>query len=168
MVNIRSQLILQDAELHYLRHHSCPGEGSDEISPNAMGRAMISEIIEVLQPLEEGLLLLGTTRHVSVITITLSRKELDTYQLPIPADQVKPLVLPPNPKIRLVDPLRNKSFPVERFQPRRLLKKAASSSITSLSIDPSKLKGAAMKEPQTSVEDSLRKRPPSNSNPSHN
>ncbi|KAI8004476.1 hypothetical protein LOK49_LG08G01316 [Camellia lanceoleosa] len=37
---------------------------------------------------------LETTRHVSVITITLSKKELDTssagYQTPIPVDQVKP------------------------------------------------------------------------------
>ncbi|CAH1437994.1 unnamed protein product [Lactuca virosa] len=59
------------------------------------------------------------------------------------------------------------TFLTERFQPRRLLKTAASS-LTSLSTDPSKLKGAAMNEPQTSVEDSLRKRPPSASNPSHN
>ncbi|KAJ0557762.1 hypothetical protein HanRHA438_Chr00c02g0843511 [Helianthus annuus] len=52
-----------------------------------------------------------------------------------------------------------------RFQPRRLM---AGSSLTSLSIDPSKLKGAAMNDTQASVEDSLRKRPPSKSNPSHN
>ncbi|RYR18961.1 hypothetical protein Ahy_B03g063587 [Arachis hypogaea] len=39
--------------------------------------------------------LLQTTRHVSMITVTLSRKELDTsstgYQPLLPADQVKPL-----------------------------------------------------------------------------
>ncbi|XP_020974984.1 uncharacterized protein LOC107633594 isoform X1 [Arachis ipaensis] len=38
---------------------------------------------------------LETTRHVSMITVTLSRKELDTsstgYQPLLPADQVKPL-----------------------------------------------------------------------------
>ncbi|XP_024977016.1 glycine-rich cell wall structural protein 2-like [Cynara cardunculus var. scolymus] len=95
-------------------------KGSEEISLKAMGRAinktvMITELIkrrvvnlhqitsigstditDMWEPLEEGLLPLETTRHVSVITITLSKKELDTtsvgYQLPIPADQVKPLV----------------------------------------------------------------------------
>ncbi|KAJ7945302.1 Ribonuclease P protein subunit p25 [Quillaja saponaria] len=47
------------------------------------------------EPLEERLLPLETTRHVSMIIITLSKKELDTsstgYQPPLPADQVKPL-----------------------------------------------------------------------------
>ncbi|XP_072981672.1 uncharacterized protein [Typha angustifolia] len=94
-------------------------KGSDEIIIKAMGRAisktvMIAELIkrrivglhqnisiestditDVWEPLEEGLLPLETTRHVSMITITLSKKELDTsspgYQPPIPADQVKPL-----------------------------------------------------------------------------
>ncbi|KAJ6939001.1 glycine-rich cell wall structural protein 2-like isoform X3 [Populus alba x Populus x berolinensis] len=94
-------------------------KGSDEISLKAMGRAinktvMIAELIkrriaglhqntsigsnditDMWEPLEEGLLPLETTRHVSVITVTLSKKELDTsstgYQSPIPADQVKPL-----------------------------------------------------------------------------
>ncbi|KAM7507912.1 hypothetical protein LguiA_018365 [Lonicera macranthoides] len=94
-------------------------KGSDEIALKAMGRAinktvMIAELIkrriaglhqntsvgstditDMWEPLEEGLLPLETTRHVSVITITLSKKELDTssagYQPPIPADQVKPL-----------------------------------------------------------------------------
>ncbi|XP_061970647.1 uncharacterized protein LOC133693442 isoform X1 [Populus nigra] len=94
-------------------------KGSDGISLKAMGRAinktvMIAELIkrriaglhqntsigsnditDTWEPLEEGLLPLETTRHVSVITITLSKKELDTsstgYQSPIPADQVKPL-----------------------------------------------------------------------------
>eukprot|EP00258_Populus_trichocarpa_P034018 XP_024450037.1 ribonuclease P protein subunit p25-like protein isoform X2 [Populus trichocarpa] len=94
-------------------------KGSDEISLKAMGRAinktvMIAELIkrriaglhqntsigstditDTWEPLEEGLLPLETTRHVSVITVTLSKKELDTsstgYQSPIPADQVKPL-----------------------------------------------------------------------------
>ncbi|KAJ8762091.1 hypothetical protein K2173_007076 [Erythroxylum novogranatense] len=95
-------------------------KGSKEISLKAMGRAinktvMIAELIkrriaglhqnttigstditDMWEPLEEGLLPLETTRHVSVITITLSMKELDTsstgYQPPIPADQVKPLI----------------------------------------------------------------------------
>ncbi|URE27278.1 Rpp20 subunit of nuclear RNase MRP and P [Musa troglodytarum] len=52
------------------------------------------DITDTWEPLEEGLLPLETTRHVSMITITLSRKELDTsavgYQSPLPADQVKP------------------------------------------------------------------------------
>ncbi|GKB88081.1 DNA/RNA-binding protein Alba-like protein [Tanacetum coccineum] len=43
----------------------------------------------------EGLLSRETTRHVSMITITLSKNELNTtsigYQPPLPADQVKPL-----------------------------------------------------------------------------
>ncbi|KAK1391908.1 Alba domain-containing protein [Heracleum sosnowskyi] len=94
-------------------------KGSDEIALKAMGRAisktvMIAELIkrriaglhqntaigstditDMWEPLEEGLLPLETTRHVSVITVTLSKKELDTsspgYQQPIPVDQVKPL-----------------------------------------------------------------------------
>ncbi|KAL4567958.1 hypothetical protein LXL04_023555 [Taraxacum kok-saghyz] len=77
-------------------------KGSDEISLKAMRRAinktvMIAELIkrriaglhqitslgsaditDMWEQLEEGLLPLETTRHVSVITITLSRKELDT------------------------------------------------------------------------------------------
>ncbi|XP_010930953.2 uncharacterized protein [Elaeis guineensis] len=93
-------------------------KGSNEIIIKAMGRAinktvMIVELIkrriaglhqntkiesiditDTWEPLEEGLLPLETTRHVSMITITLSKKELDTsspgYQPPIPADQVKP------------------------------------------------------------------------------
>ncbi|CAL5332963.1 unnamed protein product [Camellia sinensis] len=52
------------------------------------------DITDMWEPLEEGLLPLETTHHVSVITITLSKKELVTssagYQLPIPVDQVKP------------------------------------------------------------------------------
>ncbi|KAE8680383.1 TMEM147 protein [Hibiscus syriacus] len=51
------------------------------------------DITDMWEPLEEGLLPLETTRHVSMITITLSKKELDTssvgYQPPLPADQVK-------------------------------------------------------------------------------
>ncbi|KAH7692334.1 AlbA-like protein [Dioscorea alata] len=94
-------------------------KGSEEIVIKAMGRAinktiMIVELIkrrivglhqntvigstditDTWEPLEEGLLPLETTRHVSMITITLSKKELDTssvgYQPPIPKDQVKPL-----------------------------------------------------------------------------
>ncbi|KAF8404449.1 hypothetical protein HHK36_009334 [Tetracentron sinense] len=93
-------------------------KGSNEIVLKAMGRAinktvMIAELIkrriaglhqntlvgstditDTWEPLEEGLLPLETTRHVSMITITLSKKELDTsstgYQQPIPVDQVKP------------------------------------------------------------------------------
>ncbi|OEL35720.1 hypothetical protein BAE44_0003257 [Dichanthelium oligosanthes] len=121
-------------------------KGSDEVVFKAMGRAinktvMIAELIkrrivglhqntttgstditDMWEPLEEGLLPLETTRHVSMITITLSKKELDTssvgydiallldvyddflclismvtyccttYQPPLPADEVKPLV----------------------------------------------------------------------------
>ncbi|XP_010912012.1 uncharacterized protein [Elaeis guineensis] len=93
-------------------------KGSEKIVLKAMGRAinktvMIAELIkrrivglhqntsiestditDTWEPLEEGLLPLETTRHVSTISITLSKKELDTsspgYQFPIPADQVKP------------------------------------------------------------------------------
>ncbi|KAI4366289.1 hypothetical protein MLD38_022182 [Melastoma candidum] len=53
-----------------------------------------TDITDTWEPLEEGLLPIETTRHVSMITITLSKKELDTksigYQPPLPADQVKP------------------------------------------------------------------------------
>ncbi|CAI0428289.1 unnamed protein product [Linum tenue] len=94
-------------------------KGSSEIVLKAMGRAinktvMIAELIkrrivglhqntcigstditDTWEPLEEGLLPLETTRHVSMITITLSKKELDTsspgYQPPIPIEQVKPI-----------------------------------------------------------------------------
>ncbi|XP_015073022.1 protein FAM98B-like isoform X2 [Solanum pennellii] len=94
-------------------------KGSKEIALKSMGRAisktvMIAELIkrkivglhqitsigssditDTWEPLEEGLLPLETTRHVSVITIILSKEELDTssagYQPPIPADQVRPL-----------------------------------------------------------------------------
>ncbi|XP_068664094.1 uncharacterized protein [Aristolochia californica] len=93
-------------------------KGSNEIVLKAMGRAinktvMIAELIkrriaglhqntsigstsitDTWEPLEEGLLPLETTRDVSMITITLSKKELDVsspgYQYPIPADQVRP------------------------------------------------------------------------------
>nr|KAJ0213974.1 hypothetical protein LSAT_V11C400210820 [Lactuca sativa] len=55
-----------------------------------------ADITDMWEPLEARLLPLETTRHMSVITITLSRKELDTssieYQQPIPDDLVKPLV----------------------------------------------------------------------------
>lgn len=94
-------------------------KGTDDIVLKAMGRAinktvMIAELIkrrifglhqntsigstditDTWEPLEEGLLPLETTRHVSMIVITLSKKELDTsstgYQPPITVDQVKPL-----------------------------------------------------------------------------
>ncbi|KAL8126370.1 uncharacterized protein LOC141720851 isoform X2 [Apium graveolens] len=52
-----------------------------------------TDITDTWEPLEEGLLPLETTRHVSMITITLSKEELDTsaagYQSPLPVDQVK-------------------------------------------------------------------------------
>ncbi|MQL70679.1 hypothetical protein Taro_002991 [Colocasia esculenta] len=94
-------------------------KGANEIVFKAMGRAinktvMIVELIkrrivglhqntaigstditDTWEPLEEGLLPLETTRHVSLITITLSKEVLDTssvgYQLPLPSDLVKPL-----------------------------------------------------------------------------
>ncbi|PHU21016.1 hypothetical protein BC332_12167 [Capsicum chinense] len=90
---------------------------SDEIVFKAMGRAInktvtivelikrrivglhqvtsitSTDITDTWEPLEEGLLPLETTRHVSMITISLSKKELDKnavgYQPPLPADQVK-------------------------------------------------------------------------------
>nr|XP_043632293.1 RNA-binding protein FUS-like isoform X3 [Erigeron canadensis] len=92
-------------------------KGSEEIQFKAMGRAInktvtivelikrrivglhqitsigSTDITDTWEPLEEGLLPLETTRHVSMITITLSKKELNTssigYQEPLPADQVK-------------------------------------------------------------------------------
>uniref|UniRef100_A0A1D1XWF8 Alba-like protein C9orf23 n=1 Tax=Anthurium amnicola TaxID=1678845 RepID=A0A1D1XWF8_9ARAE len=94
-------------------------KGANEIVFKAMGRAinktvMIVELIkrrivglhqntaigsaditDTWEPLEEGLLPLETTRHVSLITITLSKEVLDTssvgYQSPLSSDQVKPL-----------------------------------------------------------------------------
>ncbi|GMP44620.1 hypothetical protein CsSME_00013476 [Camellia sinensis var. sinensis] len=52
-----------------------------------------TDITDTWEPLEEGLLPLETTRHVSMITISLSKEELNTssvgYQSPLPADQVK-------------------------------------------------------------------------------
>ncbi|KAJ8772688.1 hypothetical protein K2173_027865 [Erythroxylum novogranatense] len=51
------------------------------------------DITDTWEPLEEGLLPLETTRHVSMITIILSNMEMNTsavgYQPPLPADQVK-------------------------------------------------------------------------------
>ncbi|XP_051124368.1 uncharacterized protein LOC127246824 [Andrographis paniculata] len=92
-------------------------KGSDDIVFKAMGRAInktvtivelikrrivglhqitsiqSTDIVDTWEPLEEGLQTLETTRKVSMVTITLSRKELDKtnigYQPPIPADQVK-------------------------------------------------------------------------------
>lgn len=92
-------------------------KGSNEIVFKAMGRAInktvtivelikrrivglhqitsigSTDITDTWEPLEEGLLPLETTRHVSMITITLSKNQLDTsavgYQPPLPADQVK-------------------------------------------------------------------------------
>ncbi|XP_015887333.1 uncharacterized protein LOC107422410 [Ziziphus jujuba] len=92
-------------------------KGSNEIVFKAMGRAInktvtivelikrrivglhqitsigSTDITDTWEPLEEGLLPLETTRHVSMIVITLSKKELNKasagYQPPLPADQVK-------------------------------------------------------------------------------
>ncbi|KAE8793414.1 hypothetical protein D1007_31998 [Hordeum vulgare] len=92
--------------------------GHDEIIIKAMGRAinktvMVAELIkrrvaglhqntsiesvgitDTWEPLEEGLVPLETTRHVSMISLTLSKEPLDTsspgYQPPIPAEEVKP------------------------------------------------------------------------------
>ncbi|XP_073146091.1 uncharacterized protein [Henckelia pumila] len=92
-------------------------KGSDEIVFKAMGRAINKtvtivelikrrivglhqiiaiqsvDIIDTWEPLEEGLQTLETTRKVSMVTITLSKKQLDKenigYQQPIPIDQVK-------------------------------------------------------------------------------
>ncbi|KAK8710941.1 hypothetical protein V6N13_146250 [Hibiscus sabdariffa] len=94
-------------------------KGSNEIVLKAMGRAinktvMIAELIkrriadlhqitsigstditDMWEPLEEGLLPLEITRHVSMITVTLSKKELDMsstgYQAPLQVDQLKPI-----------------------------------------------------------------------------
>lgn len=53
------------------------------------------DITDTWEPLEEGLNRLETTRHVSVITITLSTVPLDPttvgYQAPIEDELVKPL-----------------------------------------------------------------------------
>lgn len=52
-----------------------------------------TSIVDVWEPIEEGLLPLETTRHVSMISITLTTKELDMkspgYQAPLPIDEVK-------------------------------------------------------------------------------
>ncbi|KMZ59802.1 hypothetical protein ZOSMA_64G00170 [Zostera marina] len=52
-----------------------------------------TDITDTWEPLEEGLLPLETTRQVSMITITLSKTDLDPstvgYQPPLPSDQVK-------------------------------------------------------------------------------
>ncbi|CAM8939945.1 unnamed protein product [Rhodiola kirilowii] len=40
-----------------------------------------TDITDTWEPLEEGLLPLETTRHVSLITITLSKKELDSSSI---------------------------------------------------------------------------------------
>ncbi|KAF3611577.1 hypothetical protein DY000_02047083 [Brassica cretica] len=94
-------------------------KGSDEVIFKAMGRAInksvnivelikrripglhqhtsigSTDITDTWEPKEEGLLPIETTRHVSLITITLSKKELNTssvgYQPPIPIEMVKPL-----------------------------------------------------------------------------
>ncbi|KAI3776503.1 hypothetical protein L1987_46288 [Smallanthus sonchifolius] len=92
-------------------------KGSSEIVFKAMGRAInktvtivelikrrivglhqitsigSTDITDTWEPLEEGLLPIETTRHVSMIIVTLSKEELNTssigYQPPLPADQVK-------------------------------------------------------------------------------
>uniref|UniRef100_A0A0D6R3Q9 DNA/RNA-binding protein Alba-like domain-containing protein n=1 Tax=Araucaria cunninghamii TaxID=56994 RepID=A0A0D6R3Q9_ARACU len=52
-----------------------------------------TSIVDVWEPIEEGLLPLETTRHVSMISITLSTKELDKkstgYQAPAPINQAE-------------------------------------------------------------------------------
>ncbi|KAK9946890.1 hypothetical protein M0R45_012332 [Rubus argutus] len=52
-----------------------------------------TDITDTWEPLEEGLLPLETTRHVSMIVITLSKKEVNKsaigYQPPLPAEMVK-------------------------------------------------------------------------------
>lgn len=54
-----------------------------------------TDITDIWEPKEEGLDRIETVRHVSVITIHLSKGDLDTsapgYQPPLPADQVTPL-----------------------------------------------------------------------------
>ncbi|XP_020591011.1 ribonuclease P protein subunit p25-like protein isoform X1 [Phalaenopsis equestris] len=93
-------------------------KGSNKVVFNAMGRAINKtvliaelmkrridglhqntaigsiEITDSWEPLEEGLLPLETTRHVPIITITLSKQELDNssvgYQSPLSAEQMKP------------------------------------------------------------------------------
>ena len=53
------------------------------------------DITDTWEPKEEGLNTLELTRHVSVITITLSNEPLDSstpgYQPPVPEEEVKPL-----------------------------------------------------------------------------
>lgn len=94
-------------------------KGHDAVTLKGMGRAInktvtIAEIIkrripnlhqlteigsvnitDTWEPLEEGLNTLETTRHVSVISITLSKVQLESskpgYQQPLPEDQVRPL-----------------------------------------------------------------------------
>jgi len=111
--NLNTVYLIDDPSLLLLQEN-----GHDEISIKAMGRAinktvMVVELIkrrvgglhqntvtesvditDTWEPLEEGLLPLETTRHVSMITVTLSKKPLDTsspgYQPPIPAEEVKP------------------------------------------------------------------------------
>ncbi|KAL3163003.1 hypothetical protein ABBQ32_009435 [Trebouxia sp. C0010 RCD-2024] len=103
-------------------------KGHDAVTLKGMGRAInktvtIAEIIkrriphlhqlteigsvnitDTWEPLEEGLNTLETTRHVSVISITLSKVQPDTskagYQQPLPEDQVKPLQEGPSRRTR--------------------------------------------------------------------
>lgn len=103
-------------------------KGHDAVTLKGMGRAInktvtIAEIIkrriphlhqlteigsvnitDTWEPLEEGLNTLETTRHVSVISITLSKVQLDSskagYQQPLPEDQVKPLQEGPSSRTR--------------------------------------------------------------------
>ncbi|MBA0849382.1 hypothetical protein Goshw_015299 [Gossypium schwendimanii] len=52
-----------------------------------------TNITDMVEPLEEGLVPLETTRHVSIITITLSKIELDMSSIgnqpPLPVNRVK-------------------------------------------------------------------------------
>jgi len=53
-----------------------------------------SEITDVWEPLEEGLKIVETVRRVSSMTLTLSKRQLDTsapgYQEPLPLEEVRP------------------------------------------------------------------------------
>ncbi|KAG6432016.1 hypothetical protein SASPL_103589 [Salvia splendens] len=115
-------------------------KGSDDIVFKAMGRAInktvtivelikrrivglhqitaiqSTDITDTWEPLEEGLQILETTRKVSMVTITLSKKELDTknvgYQQPIPEDQVKVL----SPDVDYDGGGRDRLLPVEEAE----------------------------------------------------
>lgn len=83
-----------------LIHHGTVWHTAEIIKRRIMGLHQNTQIgsvdiTDTWEPLEEGLNRLETTRHVSVITITLSTAMLDTttvgYQAPIENELVKPL-----------------------------------------------------------------------------